>query len=165
MSEDENIEKLVEQKNIKTILISSNPVPEEKIIRSALNMKFKGITVYDAATFYKHLTGKVPIFHIKELWLLLSAGMGVFGHPYYRRAKPMIDVLLSSIFLSVASPILVLCAIAIKLESKGPLFFRQERVGLNQKPFTLLKLRTMQENAEGKTGPVREKKMIRVSQK
>lgn len=157
VSKDENIEKLVEQKNIKTIVISSNPVPPEKIIRSALNIKFKGINVYDAATFYKDLTGKVPIFHIKELWLLFSAGMGIFGHPYYRRAKPMIDALLSSIFLFLTSPILLFCALAIKLESKGPVFFKQERLGLKQKPFNLIKFRTMQENAEERTGPLRAK--------
>jgi len=158
VSKDENIEKLVEQKNIKTILISSNPVPPEKIIRSALNMKFKGITVYDAATFYKDLTGKVPIFHIKELWLLFSTGIGAFRHPYYRRIKRLMDAFLSAIFLLLTSPILLLCTLAIKLESKGPVFFKQERLGLNKRPFSLIKFRTMIQNAEEKTGPMRAKK-------
>ena len=69
----------------------------------------------------------------------------------------MIDALLSSIFLFLTSPILLFCALAIKLESKGPVFFKQERLGLKQKPFNLIKFRTMQENAEERTGPLRAK--------
>jgi len=157
ISKDENIEKFVREKNIKTIVISSNHGPPENLIKSALDLKFKGVAIYDMANFYKDLTGKVPIFHIKDLWLLFSAGIGAFGHPYYKRVKRLMDFFFSIFFLFITSPILVFCIIAIKLESKGPVFFKQERLGINQKPFHLIKFRTMIHNAEEKTGPIRAK--------
>lgn len=157
IDKEEDIGRLVEERDIRTLVISSNSTRPQKLLRSALDMKFKGITIYDGASFYKSLTGKVPIFHVRDLWLLFSAGIGAFGHPYYKKVKRLMDILLSAIFLFLASPILVLCALAIKLESKGPLFFKQERLGANQKPFKLMKFRTMVENAEEKTGPTRAK--------
>jgi len=152
------LERLVKQRNIKTLVISSNSNTPQKIIRDVLNMKFKGITVYDGATFFKDLTGKVPIFYVKDLWLLFAAGKSAFKRPYYERVKRLMDILLSAIFLVLTSPILMLCAITLKLDSNGPVFFKQERMGLNQRPFNLIKFRTMIHNAEAKTGPMRAKK-------
>jgi exopolysaccharide biosynthesis polyprenyl glycosylphosphotransferase len=153
-----DLEGLVKDRDIKAIVISSNSNAPPKLMRSALNAKVKGVAIYDTASFYKELTGKVPIFHIKELWLLFISGIGALGHPYYRRVKSLMDVVLSTAFLVLASPIMFCCAVVLKIESKGPIFFKQERLGLNQKPFNLLKFRTMLDNAESETGPVWAKK-------
>jgi exopolysaccharide biosynthesis polyprenyl glycosylphosphotransferase len=68
--------------------------------------------------------------------------------------KRSFDVVSSSLFLLLASPIFALIALLIKLDSKGPLFYLQERVGLDGRPFRLIKFRTMQTDAERGTGPV-----------
>lgn len=68
--------------------------------------------------------------------------------------KRTFDVVTSALFLLVASPIFGLIALLIKLDSKGPLFYRQERVGIDGRPFRLIKFRTMHINAEQQTGPV-----------
>src|SRR5205085_12011529 len=62
--------------------------------------------------------------------------------------KRAFDVILSSLFLVVLSPVLVLVGLAVKLASRGPVLFRQERVGLDGKPFPMLKFRTMSSDAE-----------------
>ena len=71
-----------------------------------------------------------------------------------RAAKRLFDIFVAFLALTVISPILTIIAIAIKLDSKGPVFFSQERVGLNGKPFNVIKFRTMIQDAEADTGPV-----------
>ncbi|WP_274169692.1 sugar transferase [Halalkalibacter sp. APA_J-10(15)] len=69
-------------------------------------------------------------------------------------AKRLLDVFVSAILLLLSAPIMVATAIAIKLEDRGPVFFKQERVGKHNKPFQILKFRSMIVDAEAKTGPV-----------
>ena len=68
--------------------------------------------------------------------------------------KRTYDIILSSTGLIIASPLFLITSILIKLESKGPMFFKQERVGRNGKPFNIYKFRSMLEDAEKKTGPI-----------
>jgi len=70
------------------------------------------------------------------------------------RTKRVLDVVLAVIGLSVSSPLWILIALAIKLEDRGSIFYRQERVGRNGKPFHVLKFRSMVDNAEEAVGPV-----------
>lgn len=69
-------------------------------------------------------------------------------------AKRLLDVVVSTVLLLFTTPIMILAAIAIKLEDRGPVFFKQERVGQYNKPFQILKFRSMIVDAEAKTGPV-----------
>ena len=71
-----------------------------------------------------------------------------------RIAKRLFDLLVATLALTLVSPLLTLIAIAIKMDSKGPVFFSQERVGKNGKPFNVIKFRTMIQDAEANTGPV-----------
>lgn len=71
-----------------------------------------------------------------------------------RAAKRLFDIVVAILALTLISPILLIIAIAIKLDSKGPIFFAQERVGKDGKPFNVIKFRTMIQDAEANTGPV-----------
>jgi len=72
----------------------------------------------------------------------------------YHRAKPYLDVLAAALLVMVFSPVMAVCALLIKLTSRGPVFYKQRRVGLGGRAFTLIKLRTMRQGAEASTGPV-----------
>jgi len=80
------------------------------------------------------------------------------GYKVYLSVKRLTDIVASLIGLIISLPILLITAVAIKLESSGPVIFKQQRVGLNGKEFTIYKLRSMVKNAEAKTGPVWAKK-------
>ncbi|KXS40792.1 MAG: undecaprenyl-phosphate galactose phosphotransferase [Candidatus Frackibacter sp. T328-2] len=80
------------------------------------------------------------------------------GYKVYSGIKRLTDIVASLIGLIISLPILLITAVAIKLESSGPVIFKQQRVGLNGKEFTIYKLRSMVKNAEAKTGPVWAKK-------
>src|SRR5258708_7106208 len=73
---------------------------------------------------------------------------------WYVPVKRCFDFVAALVLLVVAAPILVAGALLVKLTSRGPAFYRQVRLGLDGRPFTLLKLRTMRHNAEAETGPV-----------
>jgi lipopolysaccharide/colanic/teichoic acid biosynthesis glycosyltransferase len=73
---------------------------------------------------------------------------------YFEMAKEVVDVVVGFLALVVSLPLLLLCAILIKLTSRGPVLYRQTRVGKDGKPFTLYKLRTMPVSAEQDSGPV-----------
>jgi putative colanic acid biosynthesis UDP-glucose lipid carrier transferase len=75
-------------------------------------------------------------------------------HGINRYVKEIEDRMLASVLLMLASPLMLLIAIAIKLSSRGPVFYRQERVGWNNRSFIMLKFRSMPVGVEAKTGPV-----------
>ena len=91
---------------------------------------------------------------------LLSAGAGIFGlaihfaRRHFELAKEIMDIVMGFVLLVAVSPVMALCAIVIKLSSKGPVFYKQTRVGKDGKPFLMYKLRTMRVDAESQTGPV-----------
>ncbi len=116
------------------------------------DMKFSGIAIYDALYFYEALSAKIPISSIKDSWFLFHNQGKKFNPFLYSRIKRIMDILLSLCGIIILSPLILLIGLAIKLSSKGPIFFKQERLGQNEKPFTILKFRTMIVDAE-KGGP------------
>ena len=72
----------------------------------------------------------------------------------YRAVRPYVDWMVALVLLVLASPAILLCAIVVKLTSRGPVFYTQERVGQFQRVFRIIKFRTMYDGAESETGPV-----------
>ena len=85
---------------------------------------------------------------------LIAVGGGIAGlmthlaRRYFEMAKEVVDVILGTIALIVSLPILAVCAVIIKISSKGPVFYKQVRLGKDSKPFHMYKLRTMHIDAE-----------------
>ena len=117
-------------------------VPMEQL----LSARIQGIPVMDLASFYERTTGEVPIDSLKASFLVYGRG---FAQDRARIiVKRIFDIVSSGILLVLASPVMLLTAIAIKLESSGPLIYSQERVGLGGKGFMCLKFRSMCQDAE-----------------
>jgi exopolysaccharide biosynthesis polyprenyl glycosylphosphotransferase len=110
-------------------------------LQSLLQSRIKGVAVEDALEFYEHLTGKIAIEELTPGTLILSKG---FRHDGFAEiASRALSLMVAVAALIVCAPLLLVVAIAIKLDSRGPVFFVQERAGWNGKPFNLLKFRTM----------------------
>lgn len=114
--------------------------------------KLAGVEVVDAPSFYEHVTGKLFLEGINPSWIIFSDGFKV-GH-IQKVFKRGVDILCATIGIILTAPFLPLIALAIKLDSAGPIFYRQERVGEMEKIFHLYKLRTMRKDAESGTGAV-----------
>jgi exopolysaccharide biosynthesis polyprenyl glycosylphosphotransferase len=115
-------------------------------IEDLLELKTSGITVQDGTDFYEVATGKLPVESVRLSWLIFSPGFKVSKMTLiYKRA---ISLLLAFVGLAFLSPLIALISVAIRLDSRGPIIFRQKRVGLRGQPFTLFKFRTMHINAD-----------------
>jgi sugar transferase (PEP-CTERM system associated) len=111
-----------------------------------LACRMDGVSIVDFAAFWERETGRVDTDGASPSWLIFSEGFP--GGPVLASLKRLFDVLGSLILLVVSFPLMVLTAIAIRLESRGPVFYSQERVGMNGRPFRLVKFRSMRVDAE-----------------
>ena len=120
-------------------------------VRELLDCKLAGRNVINGVSFFEGLTGTILVENMSPSWLIFSEGFN--RNRQVQILKRMMDVLLSVIGLVLSSPIALLSSIIIKLESPGPLLYRQRRVGLGGKTFELIKFRSMRADAE-REGPV-----------
>lgn len=114
--------------------------------------KLDGIDVIDAPSFYEQLTGKLLLEAINPSWIIFSDGFKV--SLLKKAAKRAMDLACAVIGLVLTLPFLPFIAALIKLDSPGPVFYRQKRVGERERCFMLYKLRTMRQDAESATGAV-----------
>ncbi|MBL7031780.1 MAG: TIGR03013 family PEP-CTERM/XrtA system glycosyltransferase [Nitrospira sp.] len=121
-------------------------------IKDLLNCKFSGIDVIDAPSMYEQLTGKLMIENTNPSSFIFDPSFRMA--PHLKKVKRTIDILLSIIGLLISLPLMIVIAVFIKIDSSGPIFFRQTRVGLGERNFELYKFRTMRKDAEEGTGAV-----------
>ncbi|MFL6277581.1 MAG: TIGR03013 family XrtA/PEP-CTERM system glycosyltransferase [Blastocatellia bacterium] len=112
-----------------------------------LRLKFEdSLTVEEMASFHERLTGKISTDMLRPSWLIFSNGSRRLR--LYRRARRLADVVLATVGLLLSLPLMLLTAIAIKLDSRGPVLYLQERVGLQNAIFKIIKFRSMRTDAE-----------------
>lgn len=131
---------------------TGNPMRAE-LFTILLDCRTAGISVIPMATLYEELTERVPVQHIAEEWLLptdLTGGQISLSYQVFVWFLDHVFALLGLVLLALITPIV---AILIKLDSSGPVFYRQVRLGLGGKPFTMIKFRSMVRNAEEQNGP------------
>ena len=116
-------------------------------LKDLLRVKTKGVLVSDYSSFLERETGRIDLDSVNPSWLIFSDGFagGQMVSSVFKRA---FDIVASLALLILTLPVIVVTAIAIKLESKGPAFYRQRRVGLYNQGFDILKLRSMRQDAE-----------------
>ena len=112
-----------------------------------ISCKLAGVQIMDRLAFFEEVRGYVDLDSTKADWIVFAEGFKG-GSLFERGIKRSMDILISLVFLTVTLPVLAASAAAIKLTSSGPIFYRQERVGLNKKIFQVLKLRSMTVDAE-----------------
>ena len=115
-------------------------------IQELLRAKLSGVSVEDAATTYERITGKILVDDLKPSWLIFSDGFE--ASRFTRFAKRTFDLVCAAIGFVLALPLMALTALAVRLDSPGPIFYCQERVGENGRLFTLCKFRSMRTDAE-----------------
>jgi sugar transferase (PEP-CTERM system associated) len=116
-------------------------------LNDLLRIKTTGVHVNDLSSFLERETGRVDLDSLNPSWLIFSDGFSA-GRRLSSAGKRLFDIIVSAIILALTGPVILLTALLVKLESKGPAFFRQRRVGLYGQHFDILKLRSMREDAE-----------------
>jgi exopolysaccharide biosynthesis polyprenyl glycosylphosphotransferase len=144
-----DLQSIVTQHEITRIVVASDYVQGDPL-RDLISLRVQGLRVEHAHTTIAGLTGRIWLNAVPSTWFLFSDG--------FRRSKAMMatkrgfDVLFGVVGLLVCAPIMAVVAAAIRLDSRGPVIYRQTRVGYKGRPFELLKFRSMRVDAESATG-------------
>ena len=144
---------IAKEKQATMILLLPDAPIDDDIARDLLEAKLRGSMVVDIRSFYEHVVQRLPLSQINDEWLLQTEGFSLNTRGSLRRLKRALDVLISLLLLIPATPIMLITAIIVRLESPGPVIYKQDRVGLFEKEFTVYKFRSMRADAE-KNGAV-----------
>jgi sugar transferase (PEP-CTERM system associated) len=120
-------------------------------VRELLELRLSGVKIEDATRIMEKVSGKIETEELYPSWLIFAEGFRL--SPAFMLVRRLFSVLISFLCLMVISPLLPLIALAIKLTSPGPVFYRQKRVGMKGSVFTCYKFRTMRADAEAANGP------------
>lgn len=121
------------------VIIITNTINDLEKSKHILNQKLKGVTIYDYYSFYEEFEEKIPINVIDENWILFGKGYAILHEELNVKVKRFLDIIYALIIGTITLPIMLVSAIIIKLESKGPIVYKQLRVGEGNKEFTIYK--------------------------
>jgi len=148
----EELPSLAAREKVNLVVVALEDFRGRLPVANLLRLRLTGVRIEEAATFFERLTGKILLRDLRPSWFVFSEG---FNHPrWFVKTKHLAERLLASLALIVLSPLLLLLAATLMLDSQGPVLYGQDRVGLRGRLFKLYKLRTMREDAEASTGPV-----------
>jgi len=137
--------------NAKKIVVTMDEKRGTLPTADLLCCKMKGVTIVEGETLYEELTGKLFVERLNPSWLIFSEGFR--KSPLTRFSKRLTGSVLAAFCIIITLPLAILAMITIKLDSPGPIFFRQTRLGEDGRTFQILKFRSMINNAEGVSGP------------
>ena len=144
------LDEMIAQYKIGMVVVAITHEKSSTLLNSLVRLSFMGVQVIDMPSLYEFLAGKIPTDHISDIWLLLHSLNR--SKLYYRQLKRIMDLPLAALGVALTWPLWAFIAAAIKLDSRGSVFFRQERLGKDGKPFQIIKFRTMITDAES-NGP------------
>jgi len=121
-------------------------------VSELLELRFAGHIIEEAASTYEKVCGRVCLKELRPSQLIYSGELGPRRTSMFYHTA--INVVMAAVGVVAATPIMLLTALAVRLTSKGPVLYRQLRVGLDGRPFTLYKFRSMRADAEAETGAV-----------
>ena len=148
----DDLQQIVNRYHINRIVLAINERRGRMPLGSLIEMKLRdGLAIEESDSFYERLTGKVSTGTLRPSWLIFSGPSRRMI--FYRQLRRLLDVLLSVVGLVLSLPIMMFTAVAIRLDSRGPILYRQTRVGQRNRTFTIMKFRSMRLDAEP-GGPV-----------
>lgn len=143
---------LVSYYEVDIVVVAMEEKRGQMPLSELLRVRMLGVPVITGEDFFEAIAGRILAAGIKTSWLIFSSG---FTTSMVRRfTKRSMDIGVSSLGLILSSPLALITALAVRIDSPGPVIYRQERVGRLGKIFTIYKFRSMVTNAEDKSGPV-----------
>jgi len=142
----QNLLKLISENRINTIVLPAQIKKEYAITESIYKLLPLGLAITDFASLYETVFSKIPLEELEEAWFIEKI---ITKRPLFGIFKRILDTILSLVLLIVFLPLAVVIAIIVKLTSKGPVIFKQQRMGKNDKVFWLYKFRSMRAEMKG----------------
>ena len=141
----DKMEKIISEKNIDILVIVKNTKSSsfKKYLKRLFDLKINGLKIMTYEEFTESIQKKIDINKINEEWLLESNGFDILNNEMQKNIKRGMDLILAFVLMILLSPLALITAIIIKFESKGPIIFKQIRIGENMRPFKVYKFRSM----------------------
>ena len=147
-----NIDQIVQDYRPDKMVIALNERRGNLPLKEIMHSKLRGVEVYEATTYFEHVSGCLMVEEMHPSAFIFNQRFRMT--PFMRSYKRLFDVILSGIGLLITAPFLPFIALAIVLDSRGPIFYKQLRVGENEHEFFVYKFRTMSDGAEKDSGAV-----------
>ena len=157
-----DIGRFVENLGVSELVLALEERRNSLPLKDLLRVKTRGVHINEFSSFLERETGRVDLDTVNPSWLIFSDGFSS-GRMVSSAAKRTFDIVASGLLLILTLPVIALFALLVKLDSKGPAFFRQTRVGLFGQPFDVIKLRSMTADAEKDGQKWAEKNDVRVT--
>jgi sugar transferase (PEP-CTERM system associated) len=148
----EDIPAIVRARSVDQVVVSLSDARGKLPMDKLLEMKLEGVRFEHLASVYERYTGKIAVDNLRPSWLIFSDGFK--KSRLQTLAKRLFDLVSAGIGLILALPIMALVAIAVRVSSRGPIFYHQQRVGQRGRVFFVHKFRSMRWDAESTTGAV-----------
>lgn len=139
---------IVKKYSIDLIVVAVTTKRSVAFFQKLVEAKFSGVEVYELPAFYEEYFGTIPVLHTTNMWLGFADIYGVKRNIYNTKLKKIFDKTVALAGLILASPIMIMTMILIKLDSAGPVFYFQNRVGRDERIFKVIKFRSMRQDAE-----------------
>ncbi len=148
----DQLNEIVKRERVDRVVVALSDRRGHLPVDQLLKLRLQGSAVIEEGTsLYERIMGKISVEMLRPSWIIFSGGSK--RSRFWSVVNRLFNLVLAVVGIVLSSPLWVLTAIAIKLESPGPAFYKQERVGKNGIPFTIIKFRSMRQDAE-KNGPV-----------
>ncbi len=148
----DKLREFVEVLDVESLIVATSVSREPSVLRLLRPLRCAGTEVMDYVALNELLSQEIPLDHINDEWLMNAAMNGSVVH--IRKVKRIMDFTVALVGLVLSAPVSLLAALIVKLDSPGPALYRQRRSGLDGRVYTLLKFRTMRQDAEAQSGAV-----------
>ena len=135
------LSRAVKDYKINILVLEKNINEMKELQKTLFNLLPTGVNYYTLSKFYEQISGQIPLDILSKGWFLENLNLA--NKKAFERVKRMYDVFFASVFLLIASPFCLIIALMVKISGKGPIIFKQTRVGQNSKKFKFYKFRTM----------------------
>lgn len=146
----EHLRDLARNMGLHRVIVSMEDRRGALPVEELLELRLAGVKVEEATSWLERISGRIEVEHLYPSWLIFAEGFRF--SPGFLLARRLFSTLVSAAGLLLALPLLPLIVLAIKLDSRGPVLYRQQRVGRGGHPFFCFKFRTMRQDAEADTG-------------
>jgi sugar transferase (PEP-CTERM system associated) len=141
-----DLAELVKREGVHRIVVTMGDRRGRLKVEELLKLKASGVLIQDGPDYYESVTGKIPLESLRLSWLLFSPGFHVPAA--LRLYKRLFSLLLGGLAILLTAPLMGIVAVAIRLDSKGSIIFRQKRVGEHGELFTVYKFRSMYDGSD-----------------
>jgi sugar transferase (PEP-CTERM system associated) len=141
---------LIHERRVHRVIVAMEDRRGNLPVMEILHLRLAGVKIEEATSWLEKISGRIEVDNLYPSWLVFNEGFRFSAS--FMLLRRILAILASAILLLVIFPVIPLVILAIKLDSRGPVLYRQRRVGLGGKVFYCFKFRTMRQDAEADTG-------------